>query len=155
MSAVLDGCVRTHRSLQRAVLVLRMVTRPPAFLARSLLIVALAACSAGRPIRPQPAGDQYLIAQEELQRTKQENLYDAIRQTRPFWFTRDTRRAGAAAGDVAIYLNEQLIGGLAQLRRIPVAATARVRYLSSTEAQLRFGPPNGLRPAILVESERQ
>jgi hypothetical protein len=132
-----------------------MLPRAPAFLAWLFLVVATAACGGGRPLRPQPAGEQYLIAQDELQRTKQENLYDAIRQTRPFWFTRDTRRGGAAAGDVAIYLNEQLIGGLAQLRRIPVAATSRVRYLSSTEAQLRFGAPNGLRPAILVESERQ
>jgi hypothetical protein len=80
-------------------------------------------------------------------------VYDAVRQLRPFWF-RDARNRGGEAGFV-VYLDGQPIGPLSALGRIPVYAAARVRYLSPTEAQVRFGSINGLRPAILVESEKR
>lgn len=120
-----------------------------------LLLLLAIACSAGRPTRPQRGGGgQYLILNAELEGTKQANLYDAIRQARPFWLTRDNRNRAGDNG-VAVYLDEQLVGGLSALQRLPIHATACARYMSPTEAQVRFGANNRLRPAILVESARK
>lgn len=121
---------------------------------RILLILLAMACYGGRPTRPQgSSGDQYLILASELESTRQSNVYDAVRQLRPFWFTRDVRnRSGEAA--IAVYLDEQLIGSLSSLRRLPTYIVSRVRYMSPTEAQVRFGSINGLRAAILVDSEK-
>jgi hypothetical protein len=123
-------------------------------LALMAFAILATACYTGRPTRPgtDRGGDRYLILAAELESTKQQTLYDAIRQLRPFWLTRDTR--GSAEG-VTVYLDDQQIGGLSTLQRLPIHATARVRYMSSTEAQVRYGSNNGLRPAILVESARR
>lgn len=118
------------------------------------LIVFAIACHSGRPSRPQPgSGDLYLILASELESTRQANLYDAVRQLRPFWFTR-TVRGRTGENTVAVYVDEQLIGTLSALRRLPVFATERVRYMTPTEAQVQFGARNGQRAAILVDSAK-
>lgn len=119
----------------------------------ALVAVVLVGCSTGRQSRPQPPGEQYLIKAAELEATRQANLYDAIRQIRPFWLTRETRNRSGAAG-LAVYLDDQYIGGTSALSRLPIHATAQVRYMSPTEAQVRFGQVNGLRAAIVVVSAR-
>ena len=120
----------------------------------AFLAVLLLGCTTGRQSRPQPPGEQYVIKAAELEATRQSNLYDAIRQIRPFWLTRETRNRSGAAG-LAVYLDDQYVGGTSALSRLPIHATARVRYMSPTEAQVRFGQVNGLRAAIVVESARQ
>lgn len=95
-----------------------------------------------------------MIRLAELEATRQSNLYDAVRQLRPFWLTRSTRNRSGEAG-IAVYLDDQYIGNASALHRLPVHATALIRYMSPTEAQVRFGPVNGLRPAIVVESARR
>lgn len=94
-----------------------------------------------------------MIRPVELEATRQANLYDAVRQLRPFWLTRDTRRSGE--GGIAVYLDDQYIGDASALRRLPIHATAVVRYMSPTEAQVRYGQVNALRAAIVVESARR
>lgn len=128
---------------------------PPARLAICLSLAVTSACGVGRPARPRAAGEQYLIERTELESTTQQNLFDAISRARPFWFTRDRRRGALGDSEIAVYLDQQQVGGIGQLTRLPVSATARVRYLSATEAQVRFGTTNGLRPAILVETARR
>lgn len=119
-----------------------------------VLAAFLVACGGGRRTRPQPLGEQYLVKATELEATRQSNLYDAIRQVRPFWLTRATRNRGGEAG-IAVYLDEQYIGNAGALRRLPIYATAQVRYMSPGEAQVRFGQVNALRAAIVVESARR
>lgn len=119
---------------------------------RPLILTAclfvMTACSSGRPSRPASTdGDRYHIDRSELEATRLPTLYDAVQQLRPFWLTH-------ANGDVAVYLNNQLVGGVANLRRISVHLTEDARYMSATEAQVRFGQTNGLRPAILVQIRR-
>lgn len=120
-------------------------------IALALLTIA---CQTGRPSRgAETSRDQYLILASELEATRQTNLYDAVRQLRPFWFSRQPRSRGEEPG-VVVYLDDQQIGPAAALSRIPIYMAARVRYLPPTEAHARFGPINGLRGAILVDSER-
>jgi len=116
-----------------------------------VLLVAVGGCHPGQPIRPTPPGEQYTITNAELVRTRQANIYDAIRIARPFWFSRDGRLAGRSGANIVVYLQDQPLGSVAQLQRLPIRAATRVRYLDATEALLRFGHQNGARPAIVVE----
>lgn len=118
-----------------------------------LLLATTAACRSGRTSRPEGHVDQYLILASELEASKQGNLYDAVRQLRPFWLSRNVRgRTGESA--IAVYADDQLIGSLSALRRMSVFAVDRVRYMSPTEAQTRYGQTNGGRAAIVVELAR-
>lgn len=122
--------------------------------ARVLFVILTLGCYGTRSARPKgESGDQYLIVASELQSTNQPNVYDAVRQLRPQWLT---RVVGGRSGDntIVAYLDEQPIGSASALTRIPLRVASRVRYLSPTEAQVRYGSPNGLRAAILVESAK-
>ena len=119
------------------------------------LVMAVSACrtsGASRPERPLPTGDRYLIQGEELNVEHAVNLYDVVRIRRPAWLNRQVRnRSGNEA--IAIYFDERQIGSLNILREMPIHVARSLRYLSPTEAQLRFGPQHGDRAAILVESK--
>lgn len=111
-------------------------------------------CHSGRSVRPQPgAGDQYLITAAELDPAKHATVYDAVRQLRPFWLTRNVR---GRTGDnrISVYLDDQYIGTLGVLRRLPVTSAERLRYMTLTEAQTRFGSNNGGRAAIIVDTSK-
>ena len=111
-------------------------------------LLLLTACVVGRPPRPAANdGDRYHIERAELEASRLPTLYDAVQAFRPFWL-RQTN------GGVVVYLDNQLVGGVAVLRRISVHLTEDARYMSATEAQVRFGASNGLRPAILVQTRR-
>ena len=122
---------------------------------RWLWLVAIASgCYANKAARPPgDPGDQYLIFAAELEGTKQTNVYDAVRQVRPFWFN---RQVGVRTGEVTIqaYLDGQQIGTASALRRIPTHLAQRVRFLTPTEAQGRFGSINGMSAAIVVDSSK-
>lgn len=119
--------------------------------ATALLLIA--GCrSAASPSRPEPEGrDPYLILASELEKTPRANLYDAVWELRPRWFTRSSR---ADVGDVIVYIGDQLIGRADALRRFQTSQVVEVRYLSPTEAQVRYGQNNRGRPAIAVELVR-
>ena len=119
----------------------------------------LAACHPGQvspPTRPEPTGprDQYLILGSELESTSRDNLYDAVRQLRPGWFTRQNRQQ-SGEDNIIVYLDDRQLGPATALRRFSVRSIHSVKYLSPTEAQVRYGQTNIGRPAILVEMARQ
>lgn len=116
---------------------------------------ALLACAPAAQRRGETAvGDQYLILAADLEATNQPNLYDAVRQVRPSWFT---RKVPGRSGDdaIAVYVEDHLLGPLGSLRRLTVFGTDKVRYLGPTEAQIRFGQQNNGRAAIVVERTRE
>jgi hypothetical protein len=109
----------------------------------------------GPDTRPEPTAsrDQYLILADEIEKTARDNLYDAVRQLRPGWFSRRTRnRTGDEA--IIVYVDDRQMGSVGSLRAVPVHAVRTVRYLSPTEAQVRYGQINVGRPAILIELAR-
>ena len=75
------------------------------------------------------------------------NLYDAVFEMRPRWFTRPTR---TNTGDPYVYLDDQVLGTTGVLRRFLPSQVAEVRYLSPTEAQVQFGQKNYGRAAIVL-----
>ncbi len=116
----------------------------------ALAVLALSACRSNtRPSRPEAGrGDPYLILASELEATPRANLYDAVFELRPRWFTRSSR---ADVGDVIVYVGDQLLGRADVLRRFQATQVVELRYLTPTEAQVRYGQNNRGRPAIVVE----
>lgn len=78
-----------------------------------------------------------------------DNLYDAVRQLRPDWFRRS--RAGAPLS-VVVYLDDRNIGDASVLRSFSVRSVREVRFLSVTEAQVRYGTLNRGRAAIQLST---
>jgi hypothetical protein len=123
----------------------------PVLLATLTLILA---CAPGPGARRTPPRDQYLILAEELESTNRDNLYDAVRQLRPTWFTRVSRQK---SGDdaIVVYLDDRQLGTPTTMKRFSARAVASVRYLAPTEAQVRYGQLNEGRPAILLATTKE
>ena len=113
------------------------------------LLLAAIAC-APRTRQESRAINQNIVVAEELESTRQPTLFEALRVARPLWLT---PRSGGPES-ILVYQDDQPVGGLGVLRRMSVLSANRVTYLTPSEARLRFGPSNGMRPAILVESAR-
>jgi hypothetical protein len=135
----------------RSLLRLNGFRNPLAAVLVLVLAVPLACRSGANPSRPGGTRDPYLIEHEELDASPRANLYDAVWELRPRWFTRSSR---ADVGDVMVYHEDQFLGRADVLRRFQTGQVASVRYLTPTEAQVRFGRNNRNRPAIVVSLER-
>ena len=125
----------------------------------SVLTLALACRSGKSGPASRPEGsiprDQYHIVQAELDAVGRDNLYDAVRQLRPEWFSRRTRGNRSGEEAILVYLDDRQMGNVTVMRRFSTRSVQNVRYLGPTEAQVRYGQTNLGRPAIQIELARQ
>lgn len=98
--------------------------------------------------RPEEQTDPYVVAGSELEASVRANLYDALFELRPRWFTR------ANTADPYVYIQDQLLGTTGVLRRFNPQQVAQARYLSPTEAQVQYGQRNLGRAAIVLVLDR-
>lgn len=132
------------------------------------LTVSLAACggtaAAGGSVRG--SGE---ITADEIRASGAADAHQAVQGLRPAWLRRrgDSSLAGAqgtaTAGDglttqtdaspVRVYVDGNLLGGVAELRNIPAADVASIRFLEPGPANVRFGPGH-VNGAIVVTSRR-
>lgn len=110
-----------------------------------LCLAGVDACVSPGGRRPPGPRDPYLITARELSETPTDNLYDAVSQLRPDWYRRG--RAGASR-TIMVYLDDRHVGDVSALRNFSPQSVAEIRYLSVTEAQVRYGTRNLGRPAI-------
>ena len=112
--------------------------------------------ASGTPGEAAPQRASNVVLAEEIQRHGGQDLQDVLRHLRPAWFrTSPTRMTQGAvyADPIVLYLDGRRLGGLGQLRDIPVTVVLSVRYYSASEAQGRFGLDN-LQGAIDVVTIR-
>ncbi len=119
-------------------------------LAGFALVTGLAACASGGGSGG-PRRDPNLITMEELTDHSTLTALDAVRRLRPRWLT--GRGAGTGGSNTPqLMLDGARMGDAAQgLRSISVADVQEMRYLSASDATMRFGTnfPGG---AIIVTS---
>ena len=116
----------------------------------ALAALWLAGCQPARQsTRPAETSDPYLVSASELESSVRVNLYDALLELRPRWFTRRNRN------EPYVYADDQLVGTVGALRRFAPRDVAEVRYMSPTEAQVLYGQRNYGRPAIVLRFGRQ
>lgn len=124
------------------------------------LLVAVPAC-AGSAGSGAPQPDSRSLSPMEIEDALRQNvgtLYDLVSTRKPTWLR---SRAGSPGGpgmtvsthEVAVWLDGVRLGGVAQLRTIPLNTVAAARYLTPSEAQAQLGL-NNLGGAIQVTSRR-
>ena len=105
------------------------------------LVVALtlaAACGNRKPETRAASIDRDYVYQDELRHIQSPDLYTALRQLRPNWFSRSPSVL-RGQGDIYIYVDGVFWGGTNSLRQLPVQSAVVVRYYSPGEAQSTFG----------------
>lgn len=128
---------------------------------RTFLVLAslssLACAAAGPPTNHAASSVRRdIITAAEIVAARVTDVYQAVTQLRPEFLR---RRGGATVSSVqsrssvVVYLDELPYGGLESLRYIPLDRVRLIRYVSPTDADLRWGGshPTG---AILVTTIR-
>lgn len=112
------------------------------------LTVAAGCASSGAPgIGGPPPRNPDLITEQELAGAPYSNAYDAIQHLRPQMLV---QRVGSGSSSITlqssyaikVYMDGVPVGGLADLRQIPLAGIKEVRYYGPTDATQRFGTGN-------------
>jgi hypothetical protein len=70
-----------------------------------------------------------VISAQEIRESAAQTLADLVRQVRPGW-----------PSQVRIYVNNDDFGDYTSLRNLALSNTSEVRYLSKSEAQMKWGP---------------
>ena len=103
-------------------------------LALGLVLTAAACASSGTasgnqaPTASTTRARTNVITLQELRESRAPTLADVIRQLRPGWPTQ-----------VTVFLNNDPYGDHASLRNLSVQNTTEVRYLTRSEAQMKWG----------------
>lgn len=118
-----------------------------------LLLVVQPACSHANPSERAPSARSDIIYRNEISKTSALNAYDAVRLLRPAFLTgrgpSTLLRVRESSTAPVVYLDNQRFGDASTLRNIPVDGIVEIRFMSATQAQVRWGSdhPSG---AILV-----
>jgi hypothetical protein len=92
---------------------------------------------------PRARQDQQLITRDVILGTQYTNLYDVVQALRSNWLR---VRAASSTGKqdvLQVYLDNQRIGGVEELRRIVPSTVNTVRYYDPVAAAARWGMDHG------------
>lgn len=123
----------------------------------TLIVGASLACTSAGASRRAPASstNRNVITLEELGSSSATNAYEAIQRLRPEFLrgrgvvptgavdpgTRASR-GGLGAVPIAVYLNDNPLGGVEALRTIEISAVEEIRFYNSADATTRWGTGN-------------
>ena len=107
-----------------------------------VIAVALAGCGGGQTSGT-PAPSRNELTAEEIMSVSASNLYDVIRLRRSEWLrrsaTRPTSFRGRQSAEIVVYLDGHRFGDAESLRQITPASVRTVRFLTPSEAEMRYG----------------
>jgi hypothetical protein len=110
-----------------------------ATLAVLLLVMAACASSSTEGRRTSGRRDARLLGGEEIRASSASNLYDVIRSHRPEWLIKRGQTSINNEGDIVVYVDNVALGGPESLKSIDVQSVQSVRFLTASEAQMRYG----------------
>ena len=118
------------------------------------LVAGVAACvrpGGGAPA-PQPKRAHDLITADELDATRENNLFDAVARLRPHMLRNRTTLAYGreATSPVMVYVDGEKVDGLDYLRRLATSEVQEVRYFEPQIANTRFARYNNAGGAIAI-----
>jgi hypothetical protein len=98
-----------------------------------------------------------VITRAEITRTQAQTAYDAVRLLRPnFLRSRGvTSLTRQTTDEPVVYLDERRIGGLVTLRDMPVPLIFEIRYLSASEAQMKWGSGHPVGAVHVISSKNR
>jgi len=116
-----------------------------------VLGVCLAACASGAPSRRPSlaAAGREVITAAEIVASNVTDVYQAVSQLRPEFLRRRLIPPSLqlARVSVDVFVDEVPFGSAESLRQIPLERVRLIRYMSRTDAEIRFG---GYHPAGVI-----
>lgn len=117
-------------------------------------LIALVGCASIRTGGSDDFSPDRALFAPEIVASRVTDAYQAVLRLRPAFLRRGARvtaRADATT-QIHVYLDDVDMGGIDALRRVPLDAVTQIRYVSPTEADIRWP---GRHPAgvILVSTE--
>ncbi len=102
---------------------------------------------------PRARQDQQLITRDVIIGTQYTNMYEVVQAMRSNWLRVKTSSSASGKGDVLqVYLDNQRIGGVDELRRIVPSSVASARYFDPIAASARWGMDHGAGAIYIVTS---
>ena len=112
--------------------------RPVCLAFVGLTLLAAACASGGGSGESGPRRNRNLITSEELTEVAEvDTVFDAIRRLRPNWLR------GRGTSSVRVFVDGVQMGGTGALRNYRVDVIRECRFISPTDASLRFGTGYG------------
>lgn len=90
-------------------------------------------------VAARPRQDQQLITRDVIVGTQYTNLYDVVQAMRPNWLRTRGANDSASPDSLQVYLDNQRIGGAAELRNIPPSSVLSLRYYDPIASAARWG----------------
>lgn len=120
---------------------------------RILLLLSLLASAACASAGTQGGGTRSrndALTAEDIATAQVTTLYDAISRLQPGWLQ------AARSGEVAVFVNGSMVGGVDFLTEIPASQVREVRFLNRSSLRTELSPrqAEGLTGAILVRTAR-
>ena len=109
-----------------------------AVLAAAALLALTAACAARRSDTTAHP-DRAVLTQPQLVEHHFNNVYEAIEALRPHWLQARGPNSFRTPGQVLVYQDDNLLGGVDELRSVMIPAVMYIRYYDAVQATARWG----------------
>lgn len=108
-------------------------------------------CASTRSDSDRDFSSRNVLTLEQISSVRANNAYEVVQRLKSQWLRiRGSSQMPAAAGSpqfeenpVLVYMDDQRLGSVDQLRRIEIAAVQYIRYYPPTEASARWGFNHG------------
>ncbi len=106
-----------------------------------LMVGGTACAAASATTRPVRSAGREVITAAEIVASRVQDVYQAVSQLRPEFLRRRSLSLAQPyrTPEVLVYLDELEFGTAESMRNIPLSRVRLIRYLSPTEASLRWG----------------
>ena len=110
------------------------------FLSIALLVAVATACaSTSSTSRRTASRDTRVLTADEIRQSSAANMYEVIRAYRPEWLIKRGQTSINLEGDIVVYVDNVALGGPESLRSIDVQSVQSARFMTASEAQMRYG----------------
>lgn len=104
-----------------------------------LLTVALLGCASGGTSSRSAPVDRDVITSEEIRASNAQTVYHLVLALRPRWLKDRNRQGFGQPSSIALYYEGARVGSAERLREYQTSDMEEIRYLSASEATLRYG----------------
>jgi hypothetical protein len=116
-----------------------------------LFAASLVACASSSALGGKTQRSQTTLLVDEIRSTQYTNVYDVVLALRSNWLRVRTGESFTKSAVLQVYLDQQRIGGVEELKGIQTLNVEMVRFLDGPTASARWGLDHGA-GAILVQT---
>ena len=102
------------------------------------LLVLLSGCYSADQATSR-SSDRSVLTQEDFGVASYRTAYAAVESLRPRWLRSRGQGSFRGSSRVQVYVNDSRVGGVGQLRNIPLSAVESIRYFDGNAATARWG----------------